>query len=156
MSSSEANLMTAKDSVPIKAVYSNNEETTDNNDKFLILNKININNSDTFKKSIQNQLEEVIKEKKKNNSKNSEPIATNSNTQTGEIQGKYPEYTVLIIGDSILNGILQARLSRNGRAVKVHNFQGAAVDDKKHQVIPLICKELSFLIIHTDTNDAIF
>ena len=57
--------MTAKDSVPIKAVYSNNEETTDNNDKFLILNKININNSDTFKKSIQNQLEEVIKEKKR-------------------------------------------------------------------------------------------
>ena len=65
MSSSEANLMTAKDSVPIKAVYSNNEETTDNNNKFLILNKININNSDTFKKSIQNQLEEVIKEKKR-------------------------------------------------------------------------------------------
>ena len=37
----------------------------DNNDKFLILNKININNSDTFKKSIQNQLEEAIKEKKR-------------------------------------------------------------------------------------------
>lgn len=65
MSSSEANLITAKDSVPIKAVYSNNEETTVNNDKFLILNKININNSDTFKKSIQNQLEEAIKEKKR-------------------------------------------------------------------------------------------
>ena len=48
--------------------------------------------------------------KKKNNSKNSEPRATNSNTQAGEIQRKYPEYTVLIIGDSILNGILQARL----------------------------------------------
>ena len=31
----------------------------------------------------------------------------------------------------------------------MHNFQGAAVDDKKHQVIPLICKELNFLIIHT-------
>ena len=41
MSSSEANLITAKDSVPIKAVYSNSEETTDNNGKFLILNKIN-------------------------------------------------------------------------------------------------------------------
>lgn len=64
MSSSEANLITAKDSVPIKANYSNSEETTDNNDKLPILNKININNSDTFKNSMQNQLEEVIKEKK--------------------------------------------------------------------------------------------
>lgn len=87
MSSSEANLITAKDSVPIKAVYSNNEETTVNNDKFLILNKININNSDTFKKSIQNQLEEVIKEKKKNNSKNSEPIATNSKLRREKYKG---------------------------------------------------------------------
>lgn len=64
MSSSEANLIAAKDSVPIKANYSNSEETTDNNDKLPILNKININNSDTFKNSMQNQLEEVIKEKK--------------------------------------------------------------------------------------------
>ena len=38
---------------------------------------------------------------------------------------------------------------RKWRAVKVYNFQVAAVDDKKHQVIPLICKELNFLIIHT-------
>ena len=47
---------------------------------------------------------------------NSEPIATNNN---GETQGKYSDGTVVIIGDSILNDIIQERLSRKGRVVKV-------------------------------------
>ena len=52
---------------------------------------------------MQNQLEEVIKEKKEkfyefnNSDSNSEPIATSNN---GETQEKYPDGTVVIIGDS--------------------------------------------------------
>ena len=58
---------------------------------------------------MQNQLEEVIKEKKEkfyelknSENKNSEPAATNNK---GETQGKYPDGTAIIIGDSILNDI---------------------------------------------------
>ena len=38
--------------------------------------------------------------------------------------------------------------------VKVHSFRGAAVDDMKHHVIPLLRKEPSFVIVHAGTNDA--
>ena len=75
---------------------------------------------------MQNQLEEVIREKKEkfyelknSDNKNSEPIATNNN---GETQGKCPDGTAVTIGDSFLNGIIQERLSRKERVVKVHNF----------------------------------
>ena len=59
---------------------------------------------------MQNQPEEVVREKKEkffklknSDNKNSEPVATNNN---GETQGKYPDGTAIIIGDSILNGII--------------------------------------------------
>ena len=107
---------------------------------------------------MQNQLGEVIREKKekfyelKNSvNKNSEPIATNNKEET---QGKYPDGITIIIGDSILNGIIQEGLSRKGRVVKVHAFRGATVDDMKHHVIPLLRKEPSFIIIYAGKNDA--
>ena len=109
---------------------------------------------------MQNQLEEVIREKKekfyefkKSDDKNSEPISTNNK---GETQGKYPDRTAVIIGDPILNGIIQERLTRKGRAVKVQNFRGATVDDMKHHVIPLLREEPSFIIIRAGTNDALY
>ena len=64
----------------------------------------------------------------------SDPIATNNNTKTKEAQGKCPDSTVVIIGDSTLNGIMQEGLSRKRRAVRVHNFCCAAVDDMKHHI----------------------
>ena len=75
---------------------------------------------------------------KNSDNKNSEPIATKNNRET---QGKYTDGTAVIIGDSILNGIIQGRLSRKGRIVKVHNFRGATVDDIKHHFIPLLRKK---------------
>ena len=70
------------------------------------------------------------------------------------MQGKHPDGTAVIIGNSILNCIIQQRLSRKRSAVKVHNFRGATVDDMKHHAIPLLRKEPSFVIIHAGTNDA--
>ena len=72
----------------------------------------------------------------------------------GETQEKYPDGTAIIIGDSILNSIIQERLSRKGRVVKVHNFGVATVDDMKPHVIPLLRKEPSFIITHAGTIDA--
>ena len=53
MSRSETNLIPAKSSVTIEDVYNNNDEMADTNGEILIPNKININNDDTFKKSMQ-------------------------------------------------------------------------------------------------------
>ena len=141
----------------IEEACNSNDEISDTNDEILIPNKTDINNN-IFKKSMQNQLEEVLREKKEkfyefknSDNKNCEPIATNNNRET---QGKYPDGITVIIGYSILNGIIQERLSRKGRIVKVHNFRGATVDDMKYHVIPLLRKETSFIIIHAGTNDA--
>ena len=94
---------------------------------------------------------EKFYELKNSDNKYSEPIATNNN---GETQGKYSNGTAVIMGHSILNGIIQERLSRKERIVKVHSFRGATVDDMKHQVIPLLYKEPNFIIIHAGTKAA--
>ena len=60
---------------------------------------------------------------------------------------------MVIIGDVILNGVIQERLNRKERAVKVQNFQDETADDTKHHVIPLIQREASFVIIHAGTDD---
>ena len=57
MSSCEA---PANNLVAIEDVYNNNDEIADTNDEILILDKESINNNEILKKSVQNQLEEVI------------------------------------------------------------------------------------------------
>ena len=59
------------------------------------------------------------------------------------MQGKYPDDTAVIKGDIALNGIMQERLSRKGRVVKVRNFRGATVVDMKHHAVLLLHKEPS-------------
>ena len=149
MSSLEANLIPATNSGGIEDVGDNNDEIADTNNKILI----------SSKKSLQKQLEEVIREKeiyklKNSGNKNSDPKAPNNNTKTGETQGEYLDGRAGIKEDSILNDIIQERLSRNEHVAKVHNFQGTTVDNMKYHVIALFRKEPSFIIIYPGTNDA--
>ena len=113
-SASEANLIPANNSVAIEDVNSNNGEIADTKDEVHIPDKININDNDAFKKSMQR--DEVIKEKKEKYyefkisvNKSNDPVATNNNTETGEAQGDYPDGTSAIIGDFILRKIEQER-----------------------------------------------
>ena len=133
--------MIANNSVAIEDVYNSNDEIANAKDEILISDKKD-KNGNLFKIPIQNQLEEVIKEKKEkfyefenSHNKNSETLATVSNP---EMQGKHPDDTEVIIGDFILNGIIQRRLSRKGLVAEVHNFHGATVEDVKHLVIATI------------------
>ena len=75
MSSSEANLGLANNSVANEDVYNNNDEVADTNDEILIPDKKNINDN-IFKKSVQNQLEETIRQKKEKKSTNSKALTT--------------------------------------------------------------------------------
>ena len=118
-------------------------------------NRINI------RKSIEEQLSEVIKEKQERyyqqkiaNSATNETQQNNKENTSKEKQGKYPSDTTVVLGDSILNGVIQEKLSRPGRPLKVHNFRDATLDDMKYHVIPIIRKEPSFAILHIGANDA--
>ena len=67
---------------------------------------------------------------------------------------QWPIGTTVIVGDSILNGIVEEKLCGQGRLVKVKRFPGSTVDDLSHHIIPIIRKKPTNMIIHTGTNDA--
>ena len=67
-----------------------------------------------------------------------------SNTSKENItteKGKQPKNTTLIVGDSIINGVLEEELCGGGHNVKVRNFPSATVDDLNNHIIPLTPKE---------------
>ena len=66
----------------------------------------------------------------------------------------YPPNTCVLMGDSILNGVIERNLS-NDRSVKVRKFPGATVDDLRHHALPIIRKQPKYIIIHAGTNDAV-
>ena len=67
---------------------------------------------------------------------------------------QWPNNTPLIVGDSIINGVLEEGLCGAGRNVKVRKFPGAAVDNLNHHIIPLLQKKPSHIMVHAETNDA--
>ena len=60
--------------------------------------------------------------------------------------------TVLIMGDSTLNGIQETLM---GPRFKVRAFPGPIVRDFHHQAIPLLEKKPSYIVIMAGTNDTI-
>ena len=66
----------------------------------------------------------------------------------------YPPNTCVLVGDSILNGVIERNLSNN-LSVKVRKFPGATVDDLRHHALPTIWKQPKYIIIHAGTNDAV-
>ena len=103
--------------------------------------------------SIEKQLSDVkIKNREYYQPKNN----LQSNTAKENIateNGQWPKNTTLIVGDAIINGVLEG-LSSGGRNGKVRNFPGATVDGLNHHIIPLLQKKSSHIIVHTGRNDA--
>ena len=96
---------------------------------------------------------EEVKKKKKEEFYTSKKSNSKDN-HTSSSQDLYPRNTIVIAGDSIINGVFEDRLRRKNHVVKVLNFPDANVEDIRHNVIPLIRKKPSHLIIHVGTNDA--
>ena len=61
--------------------------------------------------------------------------------------------TIVIAGDSIINGVFKDRLRTKNHVVEFRNFPGANVNDMPHKFIPIIRKKPSYLIIHAGTNN---
>ena len=101
-------------------------------------------------------MEEVKKKRKNDNyalkfsksNKASEEIC-----ETTTILGPYPSNTIVIAGDSIINGIREEGLSRKYGVVKVRNFPGATIEDMQHNLVPILERNLCHLILLVGTNN---
>ena len=68
-----------------------------------------------------------------------------SNVAKGNVtteKGQWLKNTTSIVGDSIINGVLEEGWCRGGQIDKVRNFPRATVDDLNHHIIPLLQKSL--------------
>ena len=67
-------------------------------------------------------------------------------------QSLYAGEATVIVGDSIINGVIEGRIDKD-RPVKVCNFLGTAFADMEHNLIPIIRQKPSTIILHFGTND---
>ena len=61
--------------------------------------------------------------------------------------------TILIAGDSMINGINEKHIFTNFKSVKVRCFSGATIDDMYFDLIPLSRKKPAALVLHVGTNN---
>ena len=73
------------------------------------------------------------------------------------LKGLNPEQwkkgTMLTVGDSMLTGLREAKLSTSKR-IKVRYFPGGKTEDLQYHLIPYLKKEPDNIIIHIGTNDS--
>ena len=66
----------------------------------------------------------------------------------------WPKNTILIAGDSMINGINEKCISANLKSVKVRCFSRATIDDMYFNLIPLLRKKTP-LVLHVGTNNSL-
>ena len=64
-------------------------------------------------------------------------------------------YDIFIAGDSIINGIDEKRLWKKNSKVKVRYLNGALVEGVFYNLVPLMRKKLSALILHVGTYNTV-
>ena len=60
--------------------------------------------------------------------------------------------TTLIIGDSILSGLREFKMSK-WKTIKIPTFPGATIGDMKFFIIPQLRKSPDKIVLHVGTND---
>ena len=138
---------------------SDNEESFSSNEGDLKIGNEN-ENENFLKEKLTKQLEKIKLEKKEEYYKFKKidptiPSSTVPLNNQKENNEKYPENTIVIAGDSIINGIMEERLNRKDVTVKVLKFPGADVDELRHRLIPILKKRPAHLFLHGGTNDAV-
>ena len=124
----------------------------------LTSNNSTVTNSEALKVSLSEQLKNVKRQKQEEfyQFKSKQAIDNNINESLSKQkhQGLYPSGTTVIIGNSIINGVIEKRINKKNRPVKGRNFPGATVTDMEHYLIPIIQKKPSNIILNVGTNDA--
>ena len=68
----------------------------------------------------------------------------------------WPKDTILITGDSILNGLEENRMRNIGKhSVKIRPFPGADILDMYSYITPLLRKKPTYLFLHIGCNDSL-
>ena len=81
----------------------------------------------------------------------------NNNNNNDNNNNTWPDNTILITGDSMLNQLDEKRLSNSvNRCVKVRSFPGATIEDMYSDITPLLKKVPKHIIIHIGTNNAVY
>ena len=102
----------------------------------------------------------VIETNEKNDRDNEQPNDTHDNNEVKSEQDerdnqfRWPSGTCTIVGDSMVNGIDEKRLSQKYGNVKVFHFSGARIEDLNHYIVPIIKNKPDYLILHVGTNDS--
>ena len=102
----------------------------------------------------------VIETNEKNDRDNEQPNDTHDNNEVKsernerDNQFHWPSGACAVVGDSMVNGIDEKRLSRKYGNVKVFHFSGARIEDLNHYIVPIIKSRLDYLILHVGTSDA--
>ena len=111
-----------------------------------------VTNSQALKISLSEQLKNTKRQKKEEfyQFKSKQPIDTNMNESLSKLkhQGLYSSGATVIVEDSIINGVIEERINKKDRSVKIHNFPGATVADTEHYLIPITQKKPSNIILH--------
>ena len=89
---------------------------------------------------------------KKARSEVSDENSTINKVSAKEIEHTWPPDTCVLMGNSIITGIDEKRLSKN-HFVKLHDFRGATLADINYDVIPILKKKQDVIILHAGTND---
>ena len=79
-----------------------------------------------------------------------EELVGDFNTIISDVK-KWPEETVLLAGDSILNNINQDKLSKKYNIKRVA-FPGTCIDEMASQLTLLLAKKPRYILLHVDTN----
>ena len=122
----------------------NNNQNLDNNVERVRKNAINV----------ESQLKEIRKSMHLRY-QNSQRKPNNQNQSECKVEdkSKWRKNTTLIVGDSMISGIDQQRLSVKERIVKVRSFPGATINDMYDYIRPLLKKAPDNVILHVGTND---
>ena len=118
---------------------------------------INDENKNTNVAVLNNQLKDVRKKQHKIFLEQSSCSIRSPSVHTIDLSNEahlWSKDTVLIVGDSILQGVDEHRISRRGRKVKVRSFLGASVDDMFDHMKPLMRKCPRKIILHIGTNNS--
>ena len=102
----------------------------------------------TQSRSCEEQLTEIRK-------KHQDKYITFTNNKQLLSDYPFPKGTCPIVGDSMLAGIDENRLTTGKHKVKVRYFLGARTDDMYAYMKPLLRKLPDYIILHIGTNDAL-
>ena len=135
--------------IDIETIYKNEQESKQSNNKHHINKGFKSSTLicfDAAEKAEETKAVEIHQDQFETPNAMTENVYDNESTP-------WPVNTVLIAGDSIINVNDEKRISKKNSNVKVRYFNGALVEDMFYNLVPLMRKKPSALILHEGTNN---